>query len=320
MNDILVSFVVPSYNYGRYLKDCLESILNQEGNYKFEIIVIDDGSTDNTQQVLSNYSDKRLRIIRHPKNLGHIATINEGLLGTKGEFIARIDPDDRYRPYFLLTVLEKFFQFPDVGLVYGDACLINEDGKITVESCDYIHKGKDFKGNEFIKLLKDNFICSPAVIARREAWLKTLPVPKNLAFHDWYFTLMMARRYDFYYVNKVIAEYRVHPDNLHTKILREKKEEPSIFWLLDYIFENKETNLLLEKQKQKQKRYIYADHYFKLACRYFGEDMLKDCQRCCLKAIRYNLLYLFNFKLIRYLIGSILGKNLYGKIKLLFKK
>src|SRR4051794_30071861 len=103
----LVSFVVPCYNYGRFLPDCLASIFGQEGTQDFEIIAVDDGSRDNTQEVLRSFSDPRLRVIRHSKNLGHIATVNEGLSEAGGVFIARIDPDDRYRPCFLTAVLEK---------------------------------------------------------------------------------------------------------------------------------------------------------------------------------------------------------------------
>src|SRR5207244_1760140 len=107
----LVSFVVPCFNYGQYLADCLRSIFCQEGQHDFEVIAIDDGSTDNTQAVLHSFTDPRLHIITHPVNLGHVATINEGISEAHGSFIARIDPDDRYRPYFLSTVLAKFFTF-----------------------------------------------------------------------------------------------------------------------------------------------------------------------------------------------------------------
>src|SRR6266446_438755 len=148
-----VSFVVPCYNYGRYLPDCLGSIFAQEGGHDFEVIAVDDASTDNTGQVLREFADPRMRVIRHPKNLGHVATVNEGLSEARGAFIARIDPDDRYRPSFLNITLEKFREFPEVGLVYGDAALIDEHGHTNAERCDRVHSGRDFKGNEFLLLL-----------------------------------------------------------------------------------------------------------------------------------------------------------------------
>src|ERR1051325_1589162 len=125
----LVSFVIPCYNYGRYLPDCLASIFAQQGGHEFEIIGIDDASTDNTAQVLRDFHDPRMRVIHHERNLGHVAAMNRGVSEARGAFIARIDPDDRYRPGFLSTVLSKFEEFPELGLVYGDAALIDESGQ-----------------------------------------------------------------------------------------------------------------------------------------------------------------------------------------------
>lgn len=315
----LVSFVVPCYNYGRYLADCLSSIFNQEGEHDFEIIVIDDGSTDNTQEVLRDFADPRLRVITHPVNLGHVATINEGMSQARGVFIARIDPDDRYRPNFLSTVLEKLYAFPEVGLVYGDAALINERGEVTLERSRRVHSDGDFKGNEFVHLLEENFICSPTVIARREAWQRALPVPDHLAFHDWYFTLMIAREYDFYYVDQVIAEYRVHPANHHARIVREKREEASLFWLLDHIFSQREKDPELEAQKQRAKCRIYGAQYLTLGRKYFGFGMDADARRCLLQAIRYRPIYLIRPDVLRWLVATYIGRKRYEWGKTLVK-
>src|SRR6266581_5785995 len=103
----LVSIVVPCYNYGQFLPDCLSSIFGQENIHDFEVIAIDDASQDNTDEILRSFHDSRLRIIRHSQNRGHVYTVNEGLTEARGQFIARIDPDDRYRPYFLSAALAK---------------------------------------------------------------------------------------------------------------------------------------------------------------------------------------------------------------------
>jgi glycosyltransferase involved in cell wall biosynthesis len=315
----LVSFVVPCYNYGRYLGDCLDSIFGQEGQHDFEVIAIDDASTDSTQEVLRAYSDPRLRVITHNVNQGHVATINEGLRETRGMFVARIDPDDRYRPYFLNTVLEKFAVFPNISLVYGDAAIIDDRGKITVEGCDHVHKGQDFKGNELVQLLELNFICAPTVIARREAWIRVLPVPEGLAFNDWYFTLMIARQYEFYYVNKVLADYRVHTENHHTKIIRDKSEEQSLFWVLDRIFSTHEGSSDLERQKQRAGRRIYGTHYLTLANKYFGVQMDGDARRCYLRAIGYWPRYGLQPAPLRRLLATFIGRSSYEAVKSVVK-
>src|SRR5213593_15129 len=153
-----ISFVIPCFNYGRYLADCLNSIFEQEGDFDFEVIVIDDASTDNTVAVIESFADSRVRIIRHSTNRGHVLTINEGLDRARGAFIARIDPDDRYRSHFLSVAMEIFSRFPDVALVYGDAALMNDRGEITAHRCDRLHGGRDFKGIEFVTLLEENHI------------------------------------------------------------------------------------------------------------------------------------------------------------------
>ncbi len=315
----LVSFVVPSYNYAHFLPDCLTSILRQDGA-DFEVIVVDDGSTDDTAQVLRAFSDPRIRVIRHPTNLGHARAVNDGLGEARGTFIARIDPDDRYRPCFLSAALEKFRAFPDVGLVYGDAALINERGEVTVERSDRVHAGRDFKGREFEPLLEENFICAPTVIARREAWQRAGPAPVGLAFHDWYFTLMMAREFDFYYVNRVLAEYRVHAANLHSRIVQDRSEEWSIFWLLNRLFEEREKTPELEEQKQAARRRAYGAQSLTLANKYFGFGMDADARRCYLRAVRCRPGYLLRPNVMRRLAGTFVGRKTYERSKALAKR
>lgn len=304
------SFVVLSYNRGTFLKECIDSILNQEGPSDFEIVIVDDASTDDTEEVLRRYSNfQKIRIIRHSKNLGHAATVNDGIAASRGQFIARIDSDDRYRPDFLKTVLVIFEKYPEAGLVYGDAALINEKGEITQTVCDSAHHGRDFKGNEFLPLLEKNFICAPTVIARREAWLGALPVPPHLAFHDWYFTLRMAERYEFYYVSRVLADYRVHAGNLHSSIARDKSEESSVFWLLDQIFET----AVVSQNGFKQK--VYARHYLNFGNKYFGFGMREDARRCYKAAFEKDPALLFKTPMLRRYFSTWLGQKSYEWIK-----
>jgi glycosyltransferase involved in cell wall biosynthesis len=315
----LVSFVVPCYNYGRYLGDCLAGIFCQEGRHDFEIIAIDDGSTDNTQEVLRAFADPRLRVVTHPLNRGHVATINQGLSLARGAFIARIDPDDRHRPYFLSAVTEKFRAFPAVGMVYGDVAVMNDRGEITIERCDQEHGGRDFKGNELVRLMEKNFICAPSVTARREAWLNALPVPQWLAFNDWYFTLMMAREYEFYYIDQVLADYRVHDANHHHKVVLSKSEEPSVFRLLDHIFNEPEASPALEEQKQRAKRRIYGAQYLDMANKYFGCGFDSDARRCYMQALRYQAGYCLQPDVLRRLAATFIGRKAYGRSKYLVK-
>lgn len=320
MDNPKVSFVVPCYNYGRYLGDCLASIFAQEEAPDFEIIAIDDASTDDTQDVLARFAGPRLRVRRHTSNQGHVVTINEGFALASAPFVARIDPDDRYRPLFLKETLAIFARYPEVGMVYGDASIIGPDGHQTKASCDDVHKGRDFKGNEYVALLERNFVCAPTVIARKEAWKAALPIPSGLSFSDWYLSLRMAMKFDFYYIHRVLADYRVHPQNLHNLISRNGTEEESIMRILAECFQNTEKDPALEIRKQGARSRIYAAHFKMLGDKYFGFGRMPDARRCYLEAIRREPTQLLDAGLLRRLSAALIRYSLYNRMKLLVKK
>jgi glycosyltransferase involved in cell wall biosynthesis len=254
-------------------------------------------------------------MIRHEQNRGHIFTVNEGLKEARGRFVARIDPDDRYRSCFLSQTLPKFEAYPEVGFVYGDAAMINESGEITVQKCDKIHAGRDFKGNELVAILEKNFICAPTGIGRREAWLGAWPVPDGMAFNDWYFSVMLARRYEFYYVNKVLADYRVHSLNHHARIVRDRSEETSILRVLDRVFQEAEPDSTIECAKRSAKNRIYARQYLDFADKYFGCAMNTDARRCYLAASRLCPRYVLKAGFIRRLVATWVDRRLYNGAK-----
>lgn len=315
----LVSFVVPSYNYARYLTDCLDSIFAQQGNYLFEVIAVDDASSDNSVEILERYrNDPRMRIILHDRNQGHVKTVNEGLTLARGQFVARIDSDDRYRPDFLRVLLPKF-DHPEVGFVYGDAAIMDSTGTVTAPSSDHVHHGSDYRGNELLGLLRENFICAPTGIARRSAWHEAMPIPAHLAFNDWYFNLMMARRHDFHFVSHVVADYRVHPANHHSRIIADKSEEPSIRHVLDYIFSEPESTPALDARKQSFRGRAYSAQYLTLANKYFGYQLLADARRCYLAAMRYSPAEALSINTLRMLLATYLSPESYRALKRLLK-
>jgi len=316
----LVSFVLPCYNYGRFLPDCLESIFRQEGAHDFEIVAVDDASTDDTAGVFDRFHDSRLRVVVHERNLGHAAAFTSGLRAARGELIARIDPDDRYRPGFLDRTLPLFDRYPEVGMVYGDASMIGDAGQESAARCDSHHGGKDFKGCELIELLEENFICAPTIIARRECFLRQLPIPSHLAFHDWYFTVKMARETEFYYLDEVLADYRIHAENLHSKVILNRTEEPSIFWLLDHVYSGEERTSDLQRRKLAARRRVYGRHYRTLADKYFGARMNADARRCYWRAFRNRPGYILSPGYARRSAGALIGRDAYDRLKGLFRR
>jgi glycosyltransferase involved in cell wall biosynthesis len=311
----LVSFVVPCYNTSRYAGDCLNSIFAQDGEYPFEVIAIDDCSTDGTQDVLKQFSDRRLRLILHERNEGHIKTISQGFLEARGQLVARIDSDDRYRPEYLSNVVPKFSAHPEVGFAYGDIAIMNDRGEIISEECDGIHHGGDAKGNEFVELLHRNYVCAATVIARRELWLRALPVPENLAFTDWYYNLMIARRCECYYVNRILADYRLHGGNLHARITRDHSEEAAVRYILRRMFTEREPDGALERAKQSARDSIYAAQLRTLADKYFGAAMNGDARRCYLEVLRYRPDQILANSLVRRLAATFINREVYDRTK-----
>jgi len=308
----MVSFVVPCYNYGQYLPDCLRGIFGQDGGFDdFEIIAIDDCSLDNTLDVLRTFADPRLRVIGNERNCGHIATVNRGLQEARGKYVVRIDPDDRHRPGFIQATLPKLEAYPEVGLVFGAVALIDAKGDITCEHSGSVFGPGDRKGNELLRILEKNYICAPTVIARREAWMAAWPVPGHLAFNDWYFNVMLARRHEFYYVDQVLADYRVHSQNHHAKIVLDKTEEASVLWVLEKIYAEVERDRVLEEHKREGRQRIYGRQYLDFAEKYFGSRMNADARRCYWQAVRMRPELLFQSGVARHFAATVIGRSLY---------
>lgn len=118
-----VSVVIPCYNYGRFLPQCVESVTHDQPGIDLEVIIVDDKSTDDSLDVarMLRASDERIRIVVHTQNQGHIATYNDGLDAATGEFVLLLSADDLVTPGALTRAAALLVAEPSVGLVYGGA-------------------------------------------------------------------------------------------------------------------------------------------------------------------------------------------------------
>jgi glycosyl transferase family 2 len=115
----LVSVVIPTYNYGRFLTESAASVLSQE-DVRVQLIVVDDCSTDNTRDICRQLADdERVTVLRHDQNKGHAVTFNDGFALAAGELTVRLDADDVLTPGSLARAAALFDAYPSVGLVYG---------------------------------------------------------------------------------------------------------------------------------------------------------------------------------------------------------
>jgi hypothetical protein len=115
-----VTVVVPSYNYGRFLAECADSVLRQ-GHVDVRLMIIDDASTDDTPDVCARLlrEDSRISVTRHARNVGHIASVNEGLAQVDTDYVVKLDADDLLAPGALARATALLEEFPHVAFAYG---------------------------------------------------------------------------------------------------------------------------------------------------------------------------------------------------------
>lgn len=202
----LVSVVIPTYNRANLLAEAIETVLQQTHRH-FEIIVVDDESTDNTAEVANRYPVQYI----FQKNQGVSAARNTGIRASKGEFIALLDSDDRFFPGALASGLRVLQQHPECMLATGDFSFMSEDGKWMRPS------RKPFvKGDYYTNLLRSNFIEMTATcLFRREVFDRVgLFNPSLGGGEDYDLYLRIVREFPIICHPTVVAEYRSHQVSL----------------------------------------------------------------------------------------------------------
>lgn len=315
MNEpVEVSVVVNAFNTERYIAACLNSIFAQEEAPSMEVIVMDDCSTDGTEQVVRGFDDPRLIYLRNEVNLNAAASVNIAMARARGRFIARIDSDDEYRPHFLKRTLPILSGYPEVGLVYGDVAFMDQDGVLGGGTAQVgsRREGRPSISRELVPLMYDNFIPAATMIARREAWADVLPVPAGRNFCDWYWTLNMARRWPFAFVDEILSNYRLHPGNMHKAMVREKYGE-TITWLnLEEIFAAEDFGVSHARLKAE----VFGAQNMALGRKYFGFGMMPDARRCLIAALRHQPEWLVQRpEVLRLLLASLLPPRWYAAAK-----
>lgn len=309
---------MPCYNYGRFLGDNIRAILNQTIQ-DFEIIVIDDASTDETADVVAAFHDRRIRVIRHDLNRGLCYTLNEGYAEAKGEYIARIDADDRYRPCFLEEATTILRARPGVGIFYGDVALIDVNGEIRedpytgIDSHDS-HHGQDVEADEYLSQVVRYVMPAPTVAAHRDRWREVLPIPDWFSYEgpsDWYLSLRISRLHPVYYRSRTLADYRVHGLNMHRDATADHRCEATIVRVLDELFAEPDH----AEEKRRLRRGYYAHVYAEMGDRYFSTGLNREARGSYARALNYRPDYAFKSGIARRLAATIIGRRWYEAAK-----
>ena len=204
-----VTVLVPTYNRAALIGEALHSIL-QQTFVDFEVLVLDDGSTDSTPQVLADFTDPRLRVLRLPHR-GISSTLNAGLREARGRYVARLDSDDLWLPEMLALLVPVLETRPEVGAVYGQADAL-EDGRVIPHLQGLPLR---FPEDSLRSLVYDDCTCNIALVARRTCLDLAGPYDESLiANEDWDMWLRVARHTSIVFVNHIVAHVRWHHDNL----------------------------------------------------------------------------------------------------------
>lgn len=214
-----VTVLMPAYNAERYVAEAVRSILAQTWR-DFELLVIDDGSTDGTLKALQALDDPRLRIERNPGNLGLIATLNRGLELARGRYVARMDADDVARPQRLALQIAYLEAHPDIAVLGAAVDLIDSEGRRFSglrfpTSSTEIHR----------LLLVDCCLVHPTVVFRRDIVLAAGGYdPKARHAEDYELWLRLADQHRLANLPEALLGYRIHPAQVSITNLRTQYE------------------------------------------------------------------------------------------------
>lgn len=202
---------MPAYNHDKYVEQAIASVLSQDG-VTFELIVIDDGSTDDTARVVRELNLRHdFKFISRP-NKGLIATIKEGLSYAKAEFISFVASDDFYLPGRLKAGVAAFASEPSsIQAIAGKAIVVNSIGQYVRDFEAYLPE-PIFGKNLYNELLILNWIPALAV-TYRASFLRSLIFPPGLRIEDWFMLLTAARGSGLRINNARLSGYRKHAGN-----------------------------------------------------------------------------------------------------------
>jgi glycosyltransferase involved in cell wall biosynthesis len=271
----LVSVIIPCYNASKFLNETITSILDQTYT-NIEIIIVDDGSTDNIAQVIEGFCSKV--IYKRQNNSGVSVARNEGYLISNGEYICFVDADDWLYPETVSEKVNLLQNNSSFGIAYGWVMVADRNLKDTGE----ILKGK--AGKDVIESLlnfESPIPCPSNVLFRRDTIEKVGLFDPHLSMSaDFDMWLRVCLKYETGMINKLSVKYRIHSNNMSRNTISLKND-------MEFIIKKYEVNRTFENSmwnKTKQKLYyIVAVYYFKkfniafvkylfLYCKYLGKS------------------------------------------------
>jgi glycosyltransferase involved in cell wall biosynthesis len=232
-----ISVIVAAYNYAHYLSKAINSILTQDYPADLvEIIVVDDGSTDDTPKVIERFGDRIIAISQ--ANAGQPAATEQGLRVAGGELLTLLDADDWWKRDRLRVMATAMARHPEAGLIYGDLTVVDDHNRVVARSFRQDGRIQARSGHVMGELMIDNFITGGGLMVRAEHREAMLPFPSEVAYQDWWMATAVARSAPVQAIHDSVCCYRAHGSNanLNADVARKLKllrsDLPFRRWLL----------------------------------------------------------------------------------------
>jgi glycosyltransferase involved in cell wall biosynthesis len=304
-----LTVVTPAYNQAEFLRDTIESVLAQDYP-NIEHVVLDDGSTDETPEILKEYTDK-IFYWESQKNIGQTPTINKGWALTKGEIITWLNSDDPfYDSTSVRTGIEYLIENPQAGIVFGDSMFTEADGTEIEPTRPVV----DWTYLKFIKNC-ENLISQPSAFIRREVYEKVGALdPKFYYFMDWDFWMRAGVYFKIEHIDGIFSTYRLHADS--KTVAQSKKAAPELEYMYKKYFDREDIPAeirAIEKEAMMNMCFTTGNYYLQ------GDDP-ESASKAADQAFQYNAAGRFNMQnLHKYLYCKFGNHPIYRKSRALYR-
>ena len=304
--NLLLSVMIPCYNRADLLAEALQSVMDQYIENLMEIWVVDDCSTkDNPEEVVNKYGKGLVKFFKQEQNVGQIKNLNKCIELANGDLIHILHCDDRVLQSFYTSIIESYRQNPESRAFFTRNTFINHEGNLLGVS-DSIQQYSGYVEKWFEKISTTQLIQTPSMVVKKDVYKQLGGFNEKLSWtEDWEMWVRISKNYPVYYINEVLAEYRVannsnSADSFKTgrfiedlkKVIEENyKHHQSLKIKKKSIKKNSEyiVSVILKLSSNKQ---ISKSTFFKLMFKYIKNKFSK------------KYLFLFFIKILKDLIKS----------------
>jgi glycosyltransferase involved in cell wall biosynthesis len=310
-----ISVIIPTYNREKLVGETIQSVLRQTFT-DLEVIVVDDGSTDNTKAVVDSYTDPRIKYV-YQENRGASAARNKGIKISKGDYIAFLDSDDLYLENALKKSFDALESHKQVGFSYGQAYMMMRGDVIRIRKNPFHNSSTVIDSVKQIRELLSDFFSSPitmsTLVVKRYYVEEIGGFDEDLWFwEDGHFFIRMAKRSPSFYIAEPLIFRRLHSAQLN--IVTKPGKEKAFPLILAEVFEDPDISPQCMNLKDK----VYSDFFiYGMAQSVYRFDG-KRARRFLRKSIRFYPRVIFCREMLRILylyLASLMPDLLWLKVR-----